>query len=195
MIIVGAGGHAREVFNELRLDKQHVTAFYDEVNEHPLGIFGVPALSDFHKLPKSKFVLGVGKPELRKALYQRFIAYHDPASVISPTAQISTYHVELGEGLNVMHGVFIGPNVRIGSGTLINAKSSIHHDSRVGSFCEICLGVLIAGACTIGESVFIGMGAMVLPGIHIGDRAVIGAGAVVTKDVPADVTVKGIPAQ
>jgi len=39
------------------------------------------------------------------------------------------------------------------------------------------------------------MGALVLPGINIGDQAVIGAGAVVTKDVPAGVMVKGVPAK
>jgi sugar O-acyltransferase (sialic acid O-acetyltransferase NeuD family) len=132
---------------------------------------------------------------LRKKFYDQFEPSHSVQSLIASTAQISPLGVVLEEGLNIMHGVFIGPEVRIGKGTLINAKSSIHHETVVGEFCEICIGVSIAGACTIGNQVFVGMGALVLPGISIGDHAVIGAGAVVTKDVPAGVTVKGIPAK
>ncbi len=36
---------------------------------------------------------------------------------------------------------------------------------------------------------------MVLPGVTIGDGAVIAAGAIVTKDVPANMIVGGIPAK
>jgi UDP-2-acetamido-3-amino-2,3-dideoxy-glucuronate N-acetyltransferase len=41
----------------------------------------------------------------------------------------------------------------------------------------------------------IGSGAAILCGITIGERALVGAGAVVTKDVPADATVAGVPAR
>lgn len=48
---------------------------------------------------------------------------------------------------------------------------------------------------TIKEGSFIGTGAIILPGVTIGERAIVGAGAVVTKDVPPDTTVAGIPAR
>jgi serine O-acetyltransferase len=48
---------------------------------------------------------------------------------------------------------------------------------------------------TIGNGVAIGAGAQVLGPIAIGDGARIGANAVVTKDVPRDCTVVGIPAK
>ena len=41
----------------------------------------------------------------------------------------------------------------------------------------------------------IGSGAAILCGITIGERAFVGAGAVVTRDVPADATVAGVPAR
>jgi acetyltransferase-like isoleucine patch superfamily enzyme len=41
----------------------------------------------------------------------------------------------------------------------------------------------------------IGSGAVILGGITIGERALIGAGAVVTRDVPADAVVAGVPAR
>jgi serine O-acetyltransferase len=47
----------------------------------------------------------------------------------------------------------------------------------------------------IGDDVFLGAGARIIGGIEVGDGALIGANAVVVKDVPAGVTVVGIPAR
>lgn len=47
----------------------------------------------------------------------------------------------------------------------------------------------------IGRNVWIGANAMVLPSVTIGDGAVVAAGAVVTKDVPENTIVGGVPAK
>jgi acetyltransferase-like isoleucine patch superfamily enzyme len=47
----------------------------------------------------------------------------------------------------------------------------------------------------VGSNVWIGYGACVLRGVSVGDNAVIGTYAVVTKDVPANAVVGGIPAR
>ena len=47
----------------------------------------------------------------------------------------------------------------------------------------------------IGRNVWIGAGVTVVPGITIGNNAVVGAGSVVTKNVPANTVVAGIPAK
>jgi maltose O-acetyltransferase len=46
----------------------------------------------------------------------------------------------------------------------------------------------------IGDDVWIGGDAIICPGVKIGSRVVVAAGAVVTKDVPDDVLVTGVPA-
>jgi acetyltransferase-like isoleucine patch superfamily enzyme len=48
---------------------------------------------------------------------------------------------------------------------------------------------------TIEEDVWIGAGSFVMRGVHVGARAIVAAGSVVTKDVAADATVAGNPAE
>ena len=47
----------------------------------------------------------------------------------------------------------------------------------------------------LGKNVWVGSNATILQGVTVGDNAIIAAGAVVTKDVPADTIVGGVPAK
>jgi len=47
----------------------------------------------------------------------------------------------------------------------------------------------------VGNNVWIGYGACILRGVSVGDNAIIGTNSVVTKDVPANAVVGGIPAR
>ena len=47
----------------------------------------------------------------------------------------------------------------------------------------------------VGNNVWIGYGACILRGVTIGDNAIVGTSAVVTKDVPANAVVAGMPAR
>jgi acetyltransferase-like isoleucine patch superfamily enzyme len=47
----------------------------------------------------------------------------------------------------------------------------------------------------VGSNVWIGYGACVLRGVRVGDNSVIGTNSVVTKDVPANAVVGGVPAK
>ena len=55
--------------------------------------------------------------------------------------------------------------------------------------------ILSPGKVVIEENAWIGIGAIICPGVTIGRNAVVAAGAVVTKDVPDNVVVAGVPAK
>jgi acetyltransferase-like isoleucine patch superfamily enzyme len=78
---------------------------------------------------------------------------------------------------------------------LINLNCTIGHNSDIGEYTELSPGVHLSGHTTVGAFTTLGTGAVVLPGITIGQHAVIAAGSVVTKDVPGNVMVAGVPAQ
>lgn len=85
--------------------------------------------------------------------------------------------------------VHIGDYVMIGPGTLISTVN--HPMTPMGR--RQHLG--IAKPVTIGNDVWIGANVTITPGVTIGNNVVIAAGAVVTKDVPDNCLVGGIPAR
>ena len=54
---------------------------------------------------------------------------------------------------------------------------------------------LVPGHIHIRKNAWIGAGATILPGVTVGENAVVAAGAVVSKDVPANTVVGGVPAK
>jgi acetyltransferase-like isoleucine patch superfamily enzyme len=49
--------------------------------------------------------------------------------------------------------------------------------------------------CVIGSNVWIGYGACLLRGVQVGDNSIVGTNSVVTRDVPANTVVGGVPAK
>jgi acetyltransferase-like isoleucine patch superfamily enzyme len=49
--------------------------------------------------------------------------------------------------------------------------------------------------CVVGSNVWIGYNACFLRGVHVGDNSIVGTNAVVTKDVPANSVIGGVPAR
>ena len=204
MIIVGAGGHSKEVLGIMAESGQEKgVCFFDNISVHqPDVLFGqFPIIKSEPEIKRilqkdPDFILGVGKPSVRKKLAQEFRAWGGRlVSVVSPFARIGKFNVLLGDGLNIMTGAVITQDITIGEGTLVHVNATIHHDCRVGSFCELSPGCHVLGKVQIGDLSSIGSGAVILPGVTIGAGVVVGAGAVVTKNVPDGAKIKGIPAK
>lgn len=85
---------------------------------------------------------------------------------------------------------------RIGNNVMLTACTILGHDGSIAVLNE-AFGVKLdkVGKVDIRDNVFIGHGAIVLPNVIIGPNAIVAAGAVVTKNVPENSIVAGVPAR
>lgn len=205
MLIVGAKGFAKEVLEVChQLNHLEDLCFFDNVSTDIRGqIYGTfPILKsfdeakDYFKNVDSQFTVGIGNPNLRQKLAVQFLQLGgEISSVISKKADIGSYDVTIGIGANILDGVKISNSVKIGEGALIYYNAIITHDCKIGDFVEISPNAIVLGRARIGNLTHIGSNATILPNINVGNNVIVGAGAVVTKDVPDNSIVVGIPAR
>lgn len=104
--------------------------------------------------------------------------------VVGARCKISS-HSFLCTGVTIEDGVFVGHGVMFINDIKPRATSPS------GALQTADDWTLVRTLVRRGAS--LGTGAIIMGGVTIGERAMIGAGAVVTKDVPADEVVAGVP--
>jgi sugar O-acyltransferase (sialic acid O-acetyltransferase NeuD family) len=204
LVIIGAGGHGRETLDIVEaINRQKETwkfqGFLADGETRPelsskrgaLILGGVTDLKHWD----AEFVIGIGLGKARKEIDEFATSIGKrPATLIHPTASLGS-QIQMDPGCVIWSGALLSTNVRIGSHVHIDLGASVSHDVEIGSFSTICPGVRIAGWVQIEEGVTIGIGAVLKDRIRIGKDAIIGAGSVVIHDVPAGITVAGVPAK
>jgi sugar O-acyltransferase (sialic acid O-acetyltransferase NeuD family) len=204
MLIIGAKGFAKEVLEVLHQNNTlSDVVFFDDINDDLFGklyekfpiLKSTQEVQTYFKTTSNKFTIGIGNPVLRKNLYDIFTKIGGEfTSTISIKASIGNYGNIINNGCNIMTGTIITNDVFIGKGVLINLNCTIGHDCKIGDFVEMSPGVHISGNCKIGDYTNIGTNATILPYINLGRNVIVAAGAVVTKDVPDNCMVAGVPA-
>lgn len=145
------------------------------------------------------------------------MCFIDRSATVSASAKVWHYAV-------VLQDVTIGVECSIGARSEIGRGSTIGHHSRIGSGSFLPPHTTVGHHVFIGPNVTftddrlprvpepgdppytpappiiedyaaIGAGAVILPGIRIGRGARVAAGAIVTKDVPANAMMRGLPAK
>ncbi|SEL04453.1 2,3,4,5-tetrahydropyridine-2,6-dicarboxylate N-acetyltransferase [Streptococcus equinus] len=111
--------------------------------------------------------------------------------------------VTIDDNAVVMMGAVINIGAEIGAGTMIDMGAVLGGRAIVGKNSHIGAGAVLAGVIEpasaepvrIGDNVLVGANAVVIEGVQVGNGSVVAAGAIVTKDVPENVVVAGVPAR
>jgi maltose O-acetyltransferase len=143
-----------------------------------------------------KMIFTKGRPQITNKGTLIIGNYNSIWSKISNT-RLSAHsggYLEIGNH-NYINGAFIsasckvvlGNNIKIGPQTMI--MDSDFHDTSDHNKEGLSMEIIIE------DDVWLGARCTILKGVHIGKGAVVAVGAIVTKDVPANAIVGGIPAK
>jgi acetyltransferase-like isoleucine patch superfamily enzyme len=130
---------------------------------------------------------------------------------------------KIGNDVVIWNYVVIGDNVEIGDGTKIGSFVDIGKGVKIGKNCIIQAHVTISNECVVKDDVFIGPnttilndrypnsiklrpvtvnnkaiiggGVIILADVNVGENSFVAGASVVTKDVPENTAVKGLPAR
>jgi sugar O-acyltransferase (sialic acid O-acetyltransferase NeuD family) len=218
LVIVGAGGFGREVYDVVEAMNAAGSAidlvgYADDASTSDalLCRLGTSRLGDVDALcgpteatdaptgtevgPDVGYVIAIGAGAVRRRLDERLTAARRRAlTLVHPMATVGSDN-RIGEGCILTAGSRVTTNITLGRHTQLHVNATVGHDSVLDDFVSVYPGATVSGNVHLAEGVTIGTGANVLPGVSVGANAFVGAGAVVIGDVEPGATVVGVPAR
>lgn len=139
--------------------------------------------------------------------------YHEPEEIRALMEELTGKEIDPSFGMFPPFTTDCGKNTTFGKNVFINAGCRFQDQGgiTIGDSCLIghnCVmatlnhdlapdnrGSITPSPIVLHRNVWVGANVTILPGVTIGENAVIAAGAVVTRDVPANTIVGGVPAK
>ena len=197
VILIGGGGHAREVADCVCSCGGKVTGILDDGLEKGTEVLGIPVLgktAEFAGFQNCSFMIAIGDNTVRKRIAEQLEGKVTWFTAIHDSAVVSAY-ARIGEGSVVMPRAVINTGARIGKHCIINTTAVVEHDDTLADFVHISPSAALGGTVSVGEGTHIGIGAVVRNNIAICRDCTVGAGAAVVKNLEEPGVYVGVPAK
>jgi len=199
VIIIGAGGHAKEIIKLADDCKYNVIGLLEDSTalQHQLisGVRVLGEISAWDKYADHEFIIANGSPRSRYLVYKKMLSLGSPkfATLIHPSVIISDTK-SVGEGTVICARCTVNVEVSIGEHCILNVNSTVAHESILEDFVTIAPMAAISGNVHLKKFVEVGTGASIRQGLTIEEGAMLGMGGVLTKDIPQNNIFVGNPA-
>jgi sugar O-acyltransferase (sialic acid O-acetyltransferase NeuD family) len=186
--IIGAGGHAKEVYQSILAQEavDTLAGFFVEPEFVVEGatLYDLP-IKSVEELDTDKHVIhiAVGNIEFRARMFESLKEFgFQFTNIIDPRSNVSGPIIK-GTGIYIAPGAQVTADVKIGNGVIINTGAIVAHDCELLDFCNISPGSILCGDVRVGEKTLIGAGSIIREKIWIRDNVVLGMGSIVTKNI------------
>ena len=206
ILIVGAGGQARVNISILQKNKNWNISGIIDLNFHNQTeeIMGFSILGGddwIHEWVSnnSKAInvsLAIGDNSLRRKWFDKLkeLGCLFP-NLVSESAIIDSSVKSKGEGNIFSDFSFIGPNCKVGDNNIFNTRSTIEHETVVGSHSHMAPHSLALGRSKIGSEVLIGASSVIFPNVFIPNNSTLGSNSMLTKSPTESGIFIGSPAK
>lgn len=198
-VVLGGGGHGAVVADLLQAIGCDILGVAD-----PSKAAGVEVLPTVRVVASDEEIMAMGADAVylamglgsiksnhtRAQVFNRFEAagFVFPP-LVHPTATIAQSCV-IGAGSQIMAGAVVQARTAIGRNSIVNTRSSVDHDCKIGNHVHIAPGAILSGGVRVADGAHVGTGATVIQSIVIGSAAVVGAGVSVLRNVPENTVIR-----
>lgn len=199
--IIGGGGFAKEVIEVAQMLGHEIVGIFAREN----SLSGYPHLGYLNEMLTMReqmdgVHIAVGAVN-RKGMENRrkileLLREHDipMISLVSPKADLGE-GVTIGEGVYIGHRALISCDARIADAVLINQGAVIGHDCRIEENVSIAPLVFLGGEVVVESDTMIGARATLRQGLRVGASCLVGMGSIVIKNLKAGSTTLQMPSK
>ena len=154
----------------------------------------IPMLFKKEAFDSVAIAVGYKHRKFRKEVYEYLKKIQIPiATFIHPSSYVEESAI-IKEGSIVLVNCTIDMNAQLHENVFLSSRCYVSHHVKIYAHTYCGPAIKLAGNTEIGECCFLGINTTSIDGVKIGMNVQTAAGAVLTKDVPPNVLVAGVPA-
>jgi sugar O-acyltransferase (sialic acid O-acetyltransferase NeuD family) len=171
LILIGAGGHAKSIWDAIHSQGLTLTAYVDPESKPWLDSLGIhrieesslaEQLQDAPQLIMGFLGLDTNSLAKRQRKMEDYRSRGAIFPVIAHTSTIISTNARIDAGVQLMAGSIVNGFATIEPGAVINTRAIVEHDVRIGVGSHIAPGATVLGGAIVGACCYIGSNAVVI---------------------------------